>query len=175
MSRRAVKVEQRPAERHQVKSTAIAVGLMAAALVAAGCAEGATAARIESCVEATKFGAFVGDAAAIDMWNAAGQSDEVLRSTCETIADSDPSRLEAMSADWDATQRAVRAAEASAPTTAPDRRCDPSYPAMCIRMDEPDLDCSNVGATQFPVAPPDRHGFDTDGDGFGCVPGADTG
>lgn len=148
---------------------------MGTASIAAGCVDGTTAARIESCVEATKFGAFVGDAAAAEMWDAADQNDDALRGACEDIAATDPDRLAVMSAGWDVTQRAVRDAAASAPTTAADRRCDPSYPAMCIRMDEPDLDCSNVGATEFPVQPPDRHGFDTDGDGFGCVPGADTG
>jgi hypothetical protein len=46
---------------------------------------------------------------------------------------------------------------------------------MCIPNDAADLNCSNVGATSFPVEPPDRHGFDTDHDGYGCVPGSDTG
>lgn len=139
--------------------------------LAAGCAESSKSARVEMCVESTKFGAIVGDATAAEMWDAAGQSDDVLRVACDDLAASDPERLTTMVAEWEVTLRVIR----DASPTATDRRCDPSYPAMCIRLDEPDLDCSNVGASGFPVAPPDRHGFDTDGDGFGCVPGADTG
>ncbi len=126
------------------------------------------------CVESTKFGATVGDAAASEMWNTAGQSDEALRVACSDLAASDPERLTAMATEWEVTLRAISGSMAAS-SSASDRRCDPSYPAMCIRMNEPDLDCSNVGANNFPVVSPDRHGFDTDGDGFGCVPGADTG
>ncbi len=126
------------------------------------------------CVESTKFGVTVGDVTAAEMWDAASQSDDALRVACSDLAASDPERLTTMAAEWEVTLRAIRDSMAASPT-ASDRRCDPSYPAMCIRMDEPDLDCSNVGASGFPVVPPDRHGFDTDGDGFGCVPGADAG
>ncbi len=126
------------------------------------------------CVESTKFGADVGDPAATEMWDAAGQSDSALRAACDELATSNPEQLTMMVAEWDTTLRGIQAAMASSPE-ATDTRCDPSYPAMCIRMNEPDLNCSNVGTNDFPVMPPDRHGFDTDGDGFGCVPGADTG
>ena len=145
------------------------------AFALAGCGEGARDARIQSCVEATKFGAFVGEPEDVARWNAVGEDDAALRAACTDMAAAEPERLAQISADWDATQRAVRAAQAAAPTTTTDSSCDPSYPAMCIRNDEEDLDCSNIGATGFVVVPPDRHGLDTDHDGFGCVPGADTG
>lgn len=46
--------------------------------------------------------------------------------------------------------------------------CDSSYPGVCIPPYPPDLDCADVGFTNFAVVPPDPHGFDGDGDGVGC-------
>lgn len=144
-------------------------------LMLASCAHGAAAARVESCIESTKFGAYVGEAASTVLWDSVGRDDAALRTVCADMRESDPERLATMAEEWDITQRELRALEAGTPTTTADRSCDPSYPAMCIRMDSPDLDCSNIGAAGFPVRPPDRHGLDTDGDGFGCVPGSDNG
>lgn len=60
------------------------------------------------------------------------------------------------------------AAPAPAPAPAePAGDCHPSYPSLCL-PGSPDLDCGDVGARQFPVVPPDPHGFDGDGDGVGC-------
>ena len=157
-----------------MRSIALAAGLTTLALAASGCAERSTAERVEACVESIKFGAFVGDANAVDIWTAADQSDDALREVCSDLASTDPDRLTAMNVEWEATQRLVNA-QAAASSMPQDRSCDPSYPAMCIRMNEPDLNCANVGADDFPVMPPDRHGFDTDGDGFGCTPGRDSG
>ena len=157
-----------------MRSTALVAVVAGVALLGAGCGPRVSEVRVQACVDSTKFGAFVGDTASMELWSSVGQDETALRTACADIGEQDPDRLEQITEEWDATQRAMLAADAAtAPTT--DDRCDPSYPAMCIRMDEPDLDCSNVGAVDFPVSPPDRHGFDTDGDGFGCVPGADTG
>lgn len=47
--------------------------------------------------------------------------------------------------------------------------CDKaSYPGVCIPPYPPDLDCADVGFTNFKVVPPDPHGFDGDTDGVGC-------
>ncbi len=46
--------------------------------------------------------------------------------------------------------------------------CDPSYPTVCIPPAPPDLDCKDVDAGNFVVRPPDPHGFDGEGDGYGC-------
>ena len=46
--------------------------------------------------------------------------------------------------------------------------CDSSYPELCIPPGSPDLDCPEVGSTNFTVLPPDPHGFDGDGNGVGC-------
>jgi micrococcal nuclease len=48
------------------------------------------------------------------------------------------------------------------------RECDPSYPTVCIPPPPPDLDCGDIPYSNFPVLPPDPHGFDGDGDGIGC-------
>jgi hypothetical protein len=47
-------------------------------------------------------------------------------------------------------------------------KCDPAYPFDCIPSPPPYLECANLEITGFAVWPPDPHGFDTDGDGFGC-------
>jgi hypothetical protein len=46
--------------------------------------------------------------------------------------------------------------------------CDPSYPDLCIPAGSPDLDCDEVGASNFTVYAPDPHGFDGDSNGVGC-------
>jgi micrococcal nuclease len=54
---------------------------------------------------------------------------------------------------------------APAPAT---NRCDPSYPDVCIPPPPPDLDCADVPYRNFRVVGADPHGFDGDGDGYGC-------
>jgi hypothetical protein len=46
--------------------------------------------------------------------------------------------------------------------------CDVSYPTLCIPPSPPDLNCGDVVERNFPVRPPDPHGFDGDHDGIGC-------
>jgi micrococcal nuclease len=53
------------------------------------------------------------------------------------------------------------------PTQAP-ANCDPAYPTVCIPSPPPDLNCPDVGYTDFTVLAPDPHNFDGDGDGIGC-------
>jgi hypothetical protein len=54
------------------------------------------------------------------------------------------------------------------PDEEPVEDCDPSYPDSCIPPPPPDLDCVDVGETDFTVEGDDPHGFDADGDGVGC-------
>jgi hypothetical protein len=51
---------------------------------------------------------------------------------------------------------------------APTGNCDPSYPDFCIPPPPPDLDCADIGETDFTVQGADPHGFDGDNDGVGC-------
>jgi hypothetical protein len=53
-------------------------------------------------------------------------------------------------------------------TRAPTRNCHPSYPDFCIPPPPPDLDCPDIGETDFTVQGTDPHGFDADNDGIGC-------
>jgi len=46
--------------------------------------------------------------------------------------------------------------------------CDPSYPDVCIAPYPPDLDCGEIGYSNFKVVQPDPHRFDGDKDGIGC-------
>lgn len=56
-----------------------------------------------------------------------------------------------------------------APTKQPKRsNCDPAYPDVCIPPFPPDLDCNQINYCSFRVLSPDPHGFDGDGDGWGC-------
>jgi micrococcal nuclease len=57
------------------------------------------------------------------------------------------------------------------PASTPNPRnktCDPSYPGVCIAPYPPDLDCGDIPFRDFVVLPPDPHGFDAEGDGYGC-------
>ena len=66
--------------------------------------------QIASCVESTKFGAYVGDAAALERWNSAGQSDADLVEVCNEIWRADPAALATIHSDWMATQALTAAA-----------------------------------------------------------------
>ncbi len=46
--------------------------------------------------------------------------------------------------------------------------CDSSYPDVCIPAYPPDLDCGEIGYSNFKVVGSDPHGFDGDNDGIGC-------
>jgi len=47
-------------------------------------------------------------------------------------------------------------------------QCDSSYPSVCIPPYPPDLDCGEIGYSNFRVIQPDPHRFDGDKDGIGC-------
>jgi hypothetical protein len=66
--------------------------------------------QIASCVESTKFGAYVEDAAALERWNSAGQSDAGLAEVCNQIWRDDPAALARIHSDWMATQALTPAA-----------------------------------------------------------------
>jgi hypothetical protein len=63
--------------------------------------------QVTSCVESTKFGAYVGDDAALDRWDSAGQSEDDLAEVCTQIWRDDPTALAAIHSDWLATQALI--------------------------------------------------------------------
>ena len=65
--------------------------------------------QVASCVESTKFGAYVGDAAALERWNSAGQSDDNLAEVCTQIWRAEPTALAAIHADWMETKAVIAA------------------------------------------------------------------
>ena len=67
---------------------------------------------------------------------------------------------------WNPYEPATTSAKASRPAAG--RRCDPSYPGICIPPPPPDLDCRDVRYRNFRVLPPDPHHFDGNHDGRGC-------
>ncbi len=66
--------------------------------------------QIASCIESTKFGAYVGDAVALERWNSAGQSDAELAEACTGIWRADPAALARIHAEWLDTQALIAAA-----------------------------------------------------------------
>jgi hypothetical protein len=57
------------------------------------------------------------------------------------------------------------------PTLTPTRNaavCAAEYPTVCIPPPPPDLNCGDIPYRRFTVLPPDRHRFDSDGNGVGC-------
>ena len=69
------------------------------------------------------------------------------------------------------TQALVAAPATTPPTTAQPSggNCHPAYPGDCIPPAPPDLDCPDVARkVRVDHAHGDPHGFDRDGDGFGC-------
>jgi len=54
------------------------------------------------------------------------------------------------------------------PTQTQQPSCDPSYPDVCIASYPPDLNCGDIGYSNFRVVGSDPHGFDRDNDGIGC-------
>ena len=63
--------------------------------------------QVTSCVEATKFGAYVGDAVALDRWMSAGESDDDLAEVCLQIWRDEPTALAAIHSDWMETQALI--------------------------------------------------------------------
>lgn len=59
---------------------------------------------------------------------------------------------------------------AASPQSIPNqqKKCDPSYPGVCIPPSPPDLNCGDISERRFQVIEPDPHGFDGDNDGVGC-------
>jgi len=55
-----------------------------------------------------------------------------------------------------------------APTQTQQPSCDSSYPDVCIAPYPPDLNCGDIGYSNFRVVGSDPHGFDRDNDGIGC-------
>jgi len=50
----------------------------------------------------------------------------------------------------------------------PPEGCDSSYPDICISISSAKLSCFDIPYKNFKVLLPDRHEFDSDGDGIGC-------
>jgi hypothetical protein len=63
--------------------------------------------QVTSCVESTKFGAYVGETAALERWNSADQSDAGLAAACTQIWRADPAALATIHSDWMATQALI--------------------------------------------------------------------
>ncbi len=62
---------------------------------------------VTSCVESTKFGAYLGEDVALARWEAADRSDAALRDVCERIGRDDPDALAAVHSNWVAVQASI--------------------------------------------------------------------
>jgi len=89
--------------------------------------------------------------------------DEIFYSNFRVIGD-DPHGFDA---DFDGIGCEVGSPQSSNPVeTTPS--CDESYPDVCIAPYPPDLNCGDIGYSNFRVIGSDPHGFDRDNDGIGC-------
>ena len=59
--------------------------------------------QVASCVAATVYGAFVGDADALELWHSVGESDVALAEACLHIGRNDPKQLATMHWNWTAS------------------------------------------------------------------------
>ena len=51
---------------------------------------------------------------------------------------------------------------------AENNNCSTAYPDICVADYPPDLNCGDIGYSNFKVIGRDPHGFDRDNDGIGC-------
>jgi len=99
----------------------------------------------------------------IDTWPPDLDCDEIGYSNFRVIGD-DPHGFDR---DNDGIGCEVGSPQSSNPVeTTPS--CDPSYPDVCIAPYPPDLNCGDIGYSNFRVIGDDPHGFDRDNDGIGC-------
>jgi len=73
-----------------------------------------------------------------------------------------------LDADFDGIGCEVGSPSSPSPPPPTQPSCDPSYPDVCITPYPPDLDCGEIGYSNFRVVGNDPHGFDRDNDGIGC-------
>ncbi len=150
---------------------------------------------LDRCVDYVQFQVYVGDAAALAIWDRAGQSADGLRTECQILAVADEPTVRGMSDEMDRLDAFVAAAvppsttttttitspplpvppttPQSVVTTAPDGGCDPNY-AGCVPIAS-DVDCAGgTGNGPAYVSGPvqvvgnDIYGLDRDGNGVGC-------
>ena len=74
---------------------------------------------------------------------------------------------------WKPTPMPLPTSTRPAPTSTPvpptpRPACDPSYPDFCIPPPPPDLNCGDIGVTDFTVYEPDPHDLDGNNNGRGC-------
>ncbi len=62
----------------------------------------------------------------------------------------------------------ARKSQVRTPREQSQQKCDPHYPDLCLPLNSPDLNCSDIPYRRFRVLSPDPHGFDRNKDGIGC-------
>ena len=90
--------------------------------------------------------------------------DEIIYSNFRVIGN-DPHGFDT---DYDGIGCEVGSPSSSSNTADTTPSCDPSYPDVCIAPYPPDLNCGDIGYSNFRVIGNDPHGFDRDNDGIGC-------
>jgi hypothetical protein len=74
---------------------------------------------VADCVAFVQFGAFMGNALYLGMWNDAGRVVATLADTCRSIGKTAPSTLAAMSAQWAQVQQYIAASHSTSPPNSP--------------------------------------------------------
>jgi hypothetical protein len=136
---------------------------------------------VEECVDYVTMGAFAGDPDARRTWDGVDQDAARLRSHCEGLVDTDPSKLDEYSRLKRSLERSLAAEQRTEPSqlitdTSSGPQCNANYSGLCLPIDD-DVDCL-PGDGDGPwfidktvvVMGEDVFALDDDDDGLGCEP-----
>ena len=90
----------------------------------------------------------------------------------EIVSDIDKPTINPIPEQEEATPTSAVIEQKELTSSTTNENCDPSYPDVCINSYPPDLDCDEIGYSNFKVVGDDQHGFDTDYNGIGCEVGS---
>ena len=95
------------------------------------------------------------------------QSQSKLQEVNQTQNEKEASKLQEVNQSQSQNEVDVSQTQNSSDVNSPEG-CDSSYPDICISITSAKLSCFDIPYKNFKVLLPDRHEFDSDGDGIGC-------
>jgi hypothetical protein len=95
------------------------------------------------------------------------QSQSQLQEVNQTQNEKDASQQQEVNQSQSQNEVNVSQTQNSSDVNSPEG-CDSSYPDICISITSAKLSCFDIPYKNFKVLLPDRHEFDSDGDGIGC-------
>lgn len=95
------------------------------------------------------------------------QSQSKLQEVNQTQNEKEASKLQEVNQSQSQNEVDVSQTQNSSDVNSPEG-CDSSYPDICISITSAKMSCFDIPYKNFKVLLPDRHEFDSDGDGIGC-------